>query len=535
MRNLTFTLFFLSFFLSVNAQELSLQLTHEDDIVITNSRFHGRLYFDDSTHYENCQTWGGGLLFLQYDNTGNNDFLSTHSYQVEMVSNLVSDGDGFSKIAIVNQGGFSFSDGTTNNIGLNIGRYNHSDGSILPLLSPQSNIKMPQFRNTYLIEFPNGDWGIVGDYYDGDFLFPGMTTALNTNGLQVKSYILKFDGMTNQVVWQKEMSVHSNHQPAVASNGDIYITGYRNASDTVTLGNLTLLPSTVSSTSNFYMIKMDEQGNLLMLKDVIETDVTSSYMRPYQFHLQDSTYYIVSEFDGQTTFSNNDTLAGSYSFIAKYQANNDSLLWLRDLPVPIKSSALDFQNNLYFLSLLQYTNWTLDSINFYNENQFIGVMNDTGGIKAINVIPNSGSNFGASNLINNQFLTNSQGKVYGLLGEMGHYNKLLLFEVASVGQLIMIDNFDYESCFISTQEENLTVSIKIAPNPATDFINITIEDENYSGDVFYRLYNANGQLLRTETIKNQAESINIQDLPSGLYFTEVITNRGSVTKKVVKL
>jgi hypothetical protein len=535
MKNLTFTLFFLSFFLSGNAQELSIQLTHEDDIVITNSIFHGRLYFDDSIYYENCQTWGGGLLFLQYDYAGNNDFLSTHTYTVDMVSNFVSDGAGFSKVAISNQGGFLFSDGTSNNNNLNIGRYNHNDGSILSLLSPQSNIKMPQFRNTYLIEFPNGDWGIVGTYYDGDFFFSGMNTPFSTNGLEIKAFILKFDGITNQVVWQKEIPVHSNHKPAVAPNGDIYITGYRNASDITTLGNLTLLSSTTSSTSNFCIAKIDAQGNPLMLKDLIETDVTSSYMRPYQFHLQDSTYYIVSEFDGQATFTNNDTLAGSYSFIAKYQASNDSLLWLQDLPVPIKSSALDFQNNLYFLSLLQYANWTLDSINFYNENQFIGVMNDTGGIKAINVIPNSGSNFAGSNQVNNQFLTNSQGKVYGLLGEMGHVNDLLLFEVASVGQLIMIDDFEYEYCFISTQEENLAASVQIAPNPTTDFIHISIKDENNWEDVFYRLYNSNGQLLKEGNINNQAESINIQLLPSGLYFTEIITEKGSVTKKVVKL
>jgi hypothetical protein len=64
MKNLTFTLFFLSFFLSGNGQDYGtqLKLTHEDDIVISNSTFKGRLTSSDRI---NIQSLPSGLYFTE--------------------------------------------------------------------------------------------------------------------------------------------------------------------------------------------------------------------------------------------------------------------------------------------------------------------------------------------------------------------------------------------------------------------------------------------------------------------------------------
>jgi hypothetical protein len=72
-------------------------------------------------------------------------------------------------------------------------------------------------------------------------------------------------------------------------------------------------------------------------------------------------------------------------------------------------------------------------------------------------------------------------------------------------------------------------SIRIFPNPASDFITISLSKS--FGDINrVEFINLVGQTVKTS---NQLSNINIGDLPIGLYFIQVINNRG--IKMIVKI
>jgi len=85
-----------------------------------------------------------------------------------------------------------------------------------------------------------------------------------------------------------------------------------------------------------------------------------------------------------------------------------------------------------------------------------------------------------------------------------------------------------EDCTLSTTEFILSENIKFFPNPVSTIINIetskTISFEKAT------VYSTLGKPI-LETSENQ---INFETLSAGIYFVEVITDKGVVTKKIVK-
>jgi uncharacterized Ntn-hydrolase superfamily protein len=73
--------------------------------------------------------------------------------------------------------------------------------------------------------------------------------------------------------------------------------------------------------------------------------------------------------------------------------------------------------------------------------------------------------------------------------------------------------------------------VQIYPNPTSGEINIgQLEDANTSIEVF----NSVGELVITKPLENQQTRIDLGALPKGLYFVRVITQKGSVTKKIIR-
>lgn len=83
-------------------------------------------------------------------------------------------------------------------------------------------------------------------------------------------------------------------------------------------------------------------------------------------------------------------------------------------------------------------------------------------------------------------------------------------------------------CLLFISESDLTETISIYPNPVSTIFNIetskTISFEKA------KIYSTLGKLIFV-TSENQ---INLESLSEGIYFVEVVTDKGSVTKKIVK-
>jgi len=78
-------------------------------------------------------------------------------------------------------------------------------------------------------------------------------------------------------------------------------------------------------------------------------------------------------------------------------------------------------------------------------------------------------------------------------------------------------------------EDFKALNIKMFPNPATDKVTITLESE-----AKYSLMNLTGQLVQEGNLANGDNTIGLTELPAGLYFLTLETDRGRATQKVIK-
>ncbi len=85
----------------------------------------------------------------------------------------------------------------------------------------------------------------------------------------------------------------------------------------------------------------------------------------------------------------------------------------------------------------------------------------------------------------------------------------------------------YGFSVLSNQNNPLLHEFEIFPNPASSIVNIKLDEKTTL--LKTKIYNAIGQLINTG---NQTV-INTSELSNGLYFIEIITNKGTATKKVI--
>lgn len=83
---------------------------------------------------------------------------------------------------------------------------------------------------------------------------------------------------------------------------------------------------------------------------------------------------------------------------------------------------------------------------------------------------------------------------------------------------------------LSTHEENKSTTDKIViyPNPATDYVDIKLNNQEKVVKVI--MYDANGRLIST----HNNSPINIQQLPAGIYFLNIITDLKKYNSKLIK-
>ncbi|WP_395046516.1 T9SS type A sorting domain-containing protein [Flavobacterium sp.] len=94
-----------------------------------------------------------------------------------------------------------------------------------------------------------------------------------------------------------------------------------------------------------------------------------------------------------------------------------------------------------------------------------------------------------------------------------------------------INSIQVSTPVLSANSFELTSKIKIYPNPATNNVAIDFQDlDNTNVEVS----DSNGRLLFTQKLSNNSNTINIDNLSSGIYFFKVNSNQGIKTSKVIK-
>lgn len=88
-----------------------------------------------------------------------------------------------------------------------------------------------------------------------------------------------------------------------------------------------------------------------------------------------------------------------------------------------------------------------------------------------------------------------------------------------------------ENTTLSVDEVAATTNISLYPNPATDVINISVQGNN--SDMNAEIYNVSGQMVHRAVVQNNS-SINISNLPDGMYYIKLNGETANGTQKFIK-
>ncbi len=104
--------------------------------------------------------------------------------------------------------------------------------------------------------------------------------------------------------------------------------------------------------------------------------------------------------------------------------------------------------------------------------------------------------------------------------------------------IVKIDNIKVSGLktlpsYILSTNEQLSAKFNLYPNPATNVVNIT-NNENMAVQQV-TVYDIAGKLITTQNFNEQAEiQLNVENLASGTYMLHLQTNEGTTVKKLVK-
>jgi len=105
------------------------------------------------------------------------------------------------------------------------------------------------------------------------------------------------------------------------------------------------------------------------------------------------------------------------------------------------------------------------------------------------------------------------------------------------GSLIITHGFQQKMILTAVEEHILNpVTVSVFPNPASEVVNIKFDTPTDAVITLF-LLNSTGNVLKTEQIQPATinKDINLQDLPSGIYYLRLVKGKLVNVYKVVKL
>ncbi|GEN75937.1 T9SS type A sorting domain-containing protein [Chryseobacterium hagamense] len=93
-----------------------------------------------------------------------------------------------------------------------------------------------------------------------------------------------------------------------------------------------------------------------------------------------------------------------------------------------------------------------------------------------------------------------------------------------------LGSFEFSAVVLAVQDVKAKTGLEYYPNPVVDFINIS----NNMKIKNVEIYGASGQRVANENINAEKGSVNMRELPSGIYILKVNTEKGSQSIKVMK-
>lgn len=101
--------------------------------------------------------------------------------------------------------------------------------------------------------------------------------------------------------------------------------------------------------------------------------------------------------------------------------------------------------------------------------------------------------------------------------------------VNSLGTTLLIDDVYVSGGGIGTDDYLLNSNIRVYPNPMINLLSIDCNNLDIKS---IKVFSVLGSLILVE--KNNFSDIQVSNIDEGLYFLEIVTNKGILTKKIIK-
>lgn len=101
-----------------------------------------------------------------------------------------------------------------------------------------------------------------------------------------------------------------------------------------------------------------------------------------------------------------------------------------------------------------------------------------------------------------------------------------------IGSELIIDKMAFVYLTGINDLDNLANSISIYPNPVTDIVTLNI-DNLINADLTLNIYNVIGTLVKSETLKQHNQQINVGNLSNGIYMVEIKSQKWTETQKLI--
>ena len=119
--------------------------------------------------------------------------------------------------------------------------------------------------------------------------------------------------------------------------------------------------------------------------------------------------------------------------------------------------------------------------------------------------------------------------VYVGLGVSAHNNDGSICET-KFSNVVVESEFECETAIKDLSSDLLSVY----PNPVTDILTLDIGKNPHGTNSMIYIHNTLGQLVLKEKITGNSHSIDLSDVPTGLYYVTLSTDHEEIVKKVVK-
>lgn len=426
---------------------------------------------------------------------------------------------------------------------------------------------------------------IAGLFWDNAiFDTINLQATIHPNALFVAKYTT-----TGQVIWATAFKGKASKvmtDITIDAVDNIYCTGY--FSDSLFIGNDTLISVGME---DLFVVKMDSQGNVLWTRQAGYQQQT----RAREIAVNSlGEIWIGGEINGRVIFGQDTLWAETIDwdiFLVRYNASG-AILNSKRLGGIYNNflNELSLKNdNIYLVGnhvgLIQFDGISLQS-NQFDSDIFIAKLDDNGQVIWAKGLGGSANDFGTaiavgdsrilvggyyenSTTIDNQTFTTSFGDQNGILLEIDENGQINwvqewsgtqpsfvtnlsvyddLFGVSgdfigdvNVGNTTLTSN-GFTDLFVAIfkplhtsteQQENINSKAVVFPNPTTEYISIQFIDLTLNIDEII-IFNNLGNILMQKNTLNSNDKLNINHLPTGLYFVQIKTEKGIIIKSFVK-